>query len=779
MSKARKSPPPSPLLLPVIFWCLGIVVARHLALPLYPLLGMGFVLLVNAAFLRSIRFALIMVLFALLGFIRHQVAERAPSALQEIVTTRGYIVQPIEFRVLSQHSSAYMSYWIDLEQVADECVAERVLFYPGQRLIPGKRYKAVAEIKPAAHDPILDANYHQTPLRAINQHVITELDGGSTLSIATWRGKLLQRLDDRLGSKAGLAKTILLSDAAEKVNWTEKLSRSGMMHLVVVSGLHVWFIYGLLMLLLNFVIPRRIAELVFIPLILLFAALNMWSPAVSRAILMIVIFIIARRMNRPVAPAQVLALSLFLITLVSPAQLFSAGLQFSYVCVAVILFVMPGLTFWQANRDALPLERSKGRWGEALQRLLLLVQYLTTLSLAVGIAMIPLTLYYFGQASLNGVVGNLMGVPLIALLLPLSSILLIFPAGNALFRWLQISYEFLLMIFDRWAAMASSLPMYLERIYFPASWTLIALAVCIMLFLLIRRQFRWLKYTAVLTILMTAVLLLTALPKREPDARIIVFNTGPGDCIYIRLPGDKHLLVDTGRMLFRYNYDPGSESEWLPDDSWLNRKLPDWFTRNGVKQIDWLILTHLHFDHIGGVEHLASALPIRNLIVTDETVSSGRWAAWQQMDLFRQTNVVTITDTVSIRIANARLKFLHPDREYVTFSENNRSLVFRLDLDRHSYLFTGDIEAEAENYLVRRYPAELAANYLKVPHHGSKSSSTPDFIARVGAGEAWISTSRKNRHGFPHAETIERYQGQGVEVKITADGSIVHDPAWK
>ncbi len=765
MSKTRKNHPPSPLLLPVAFWVLGLVAARYLTLPPHSLLIGGIILLLLAAFIRQISFGAIIFLFALLGFLRYQASQEFPSALQEVVSERGYIVQPVEFRVQSQHSSQYMSYWVVLEQVAGEAVNENILFYPGDRLIPGKRYAAIAEIKPASYDHLLDTKPHQTTLRAINKHIVTELDGGRVLGIPHIRGKLLHRLDMRLGSSAGLAKTILLSDAAEKVSWTAKLSRSGMMHLVVVSGLHVWFIYSLLTMSLNFLVPKRIAELVFLPLIILFGALNMWSPSVSRAIIMIGVLIFARRMNRPIAPGQVLALSLFVITLVSPQQLWSIGLQFSFVCVAVILYVIPGLTLWQG----------KEKEGTILRRMLRGTQYLTLMSLAVGIALVPLTLYYFGRASLNGIIGNLLGVPMIAMLLPLSILLLVFPAGNAIFRWLQISYEFLLMLFDRWASFASSLPLYLERIYFPASWTLVSITLCLVLFLLIRRQFRWLKYTAYATALMILTLLLIASPGRTAEARITVFNSGLGDCIYIRLPEDEHLLVDTGRPLFRRSYDPETEGDWLADDSWMNRKLLNWFARNGVRHIDWLILTHLHLDHIGGVEHLAATLPIHNLIVTDETMSSERWRSWQEQDLFPKTNVISITDTISIWIDNARLKFLHPDKDFLTLRENNRSLVFRLDWSHWSYLFTGDIEAEAEEYLVRRYPDELNAQYLKVPHHGSRSSSSLDFIARVGAEEAWISASRHNRYGLPHEEILKRYREQGTTVKITPDGSIVHD----
>ncbi|MDD4310546.1 MAG: DNA internalization-related competence protein ComEC/Rec2, partial [Candidatus Cloacimonetes bacterium] len=125
-----------------------------------------------------------------------------------------------------------------------------------------------------------------------------------------------------------------------------------------------------------------------------------------------------------------------------------------------------------------------------------------------------------------------------------------------------------------------------------------------------------------------------------------------------------------------------------------------------------------------------------------------------------------------IGIGSGNLKILHPDKDYYSNNENERSIVCRLDYLDQRFLFTGDIGAPSEEYLSEKYPHELACNYLKTPHHGSKGSSTEEFLRLAHPQEAWICTSANNRFGFPHKDTIQRYYRQQVRLRSTAEGSI-------
>lgn len=136
------------------------------------------------------------------------------------------------------------------------------------------------------------------------------------------------------------------------------------------------------------------------------------------------------------------------------------------------------------------------------------------------------------------------------------------------------------------------------------------------------------------------------------------------------------------------------------------------------------------------------------------------------------TRIHALADTMSLRFGSQTLTILHPDRNYVAIDDNNASIVCLFDDSEQRYLFTGDIEAEAEDYLLTNYADFLAADILKVPHHGSRGSSTAAFLDAVKAEEAWISCSASNVYGFPHPETLRRLKAAGMEVLTTAGGSI-------
>jgi competence protein ComEC len=121
-----------------------------------------------------------------------------------------------------------------------------------------------------------------------------------------------------------------------KQEYINQLTEAGIIHLVVVSGMHIWLIYMIIVSFFRIFFRRELAEFLFLPSILLYASLNNWAPSVTRSIIMISIVILARWLQSPVSGAQTMALSIFIITLLSPMQLFNIGLQLSYISILVI-----------------------------------------------------------------------------------------------------------------------------------------------------------------------------------------------------------------------------------------------------------------------------------------------------------------------------------------------------------------------------------------------------------------------------------------------------------
>ncbi len=339
---------PAPLFLPVLLWCVGITLSRAIAIPFIWQAIIALVIFILAIFLKSARIYLILGICLLLGGMRWTIAQQ-PSVLEEVFKTRSHIQQDSRFLVTNLISSKTNLYKIRLDEVAGIRIREKLLLCSDYKLTPGQEYSALLEIIPAQSDDVLDM-YSSLPRAYIRQSLKLEKTTKSIFPIALWRTKLLANLENKLGDEAEFAKALLFSDTSAKGKYRDDLTRSGMIHLIVVSGLHIWFIYAVCMIFLRAFFPPKIAETVFLILIIFYAALNYWAPPVLRAILMIGLMIIARWRNIPLGGAQLLALSLLIITAINPEQLFDIGLQLSFLCVGVIILGLPHIE-WIKEKD--------------------------------------------------------------------------------------------------------------------------------------------------------------------------------------------------------------------------------------------------------------------------------------------------------------------------------------------------------------------------------------------------------------------------------------------
>ncbi|MDD4224124.1 MAG: DNA internalization-related competence protein ComEC/Rec2 [Candidatus Cloacimonetes bacterium] len=749
----QKKPLPAPLLIPVLAWCAGIAAGKYIHIPGWPLLGLGLLLLALALWLKPVRPLLILLLCVVLGALRWNGASQ-PTPLDTVLRDKSHIQQKAEFVVTKLLSREAGIHEIRLENLAGVKIREPLTLISETELIPGQAYTALLEVLPGKRDPVLDT-FPARHIAYVRQGLAPVTQTRRLFPIAIWRARFLRDLDEKLGPDPELAKALLFSDTSAKKIYRDQLTRSGMIHLIVVSGLHIWFIYAICMVLLNALFPKRLAEMLFMVLIVFYAALNHWSPPVTRAVLMIGLMILARWRSIPLGGAQLLALSLLIITAVSPDQLFNIGLQLSFVCIGVIILGLPRI-HW-IKEQQLPSDF----WRKGLNRLLDLL----LLNLVVGLAIMPLTLHYFGTASLNGILGNIPGIPLSAGLLILSFLVLLVPAGNWLSAAYIASYSLILRIFTHWTEFVSGLPFWLENTWIGATQLLgLLLVVGSLLYLLRRLKFSWkpLPFAGL-------GLALVFLPQFHslPEGGIYLFACGTGDCILANFPGGETLLVDSGPKFHN------------AEESWAARKLLPWLHKKGIRGLDWMVLTHLDSDHSGGFTDLAKALPIKNLIVTDETSRDPKWAEWEQIGLLEGIVVHTVTDTISFGVGGARLKFLHPDRDYFAESSNGASLVFRLDHLDKRYLFTGDADIDAEAHLLARYPEELKADFLKAGHHGSRTSSSREFVRAVRPEEVWITVSGRNQWGFPHPEPMSAFRRYARRIRSTAEGTIFQPFAQK
>ena len=751
---------PVPLLKVALAWCLGIVLSRYLAPQLLPwVLGLSGVLVALYVFTGAkTRSIIIILIICALGILRTGLFPPAESPLTQVLSSRHYLRQQMDFKVLRLVSEEFHSYEIKLTKLAGVSADEKLLVYAGKELQGEASYRMMGDITMIVQDPLLDIFPGKYPAKVYPVGLIHKThDGG--FSVALCRGWLLQNLDANIGEGAGFAKALLLSDVSGQKGFRDQLKRGGIVHLIVVSGLHVWFIYAMVMVLLNFFLPKRLCEIFFLILITFFAALNNWAPPIMRSILMISMFISAKWLSRPVSLLQIMAASLLMITVYNPQQLFSVSLVLSYISVTTILLAVPRITFFQSG-GVMRI------WiGKQVEYILI--------SILVGLSLLPITLYYFGTGSLNGILGNLLGIPLLALIMPLAFILMFVPAGFGLLSIFKTSYLGLVSLFYAWTAFNASLPLYIQSRFLSIAQAWAMILCLIMLFLLVRGRWKVLKYMTVPALITISALVFLPPLLQKDEPRLEIFNCGVADCSLLTLEDDQTIMIDTGGVFGNPSETENLSSSDMLNNSWLGSKLLPHLARTGVRDIDWLIITHMHSDHYGGLASLTKSLKVKHIICDQASIESQAWQELAAAGFFKHSTIHAVSDTTSFQVASARIKILHPDRNFYQPELNNRSVITRIDYRAKSYLFCGDIESEGEEHLLRHYPDQLKADYLKVGHHGSKTSSSLEFLKAVRPREAWITVSLRNRYHFPAPVVLERFQKLGIPVRQTATGSIV------
>jgi competence protein ComEC len=527
------------------------------------------------------------------------------------------------------------------------------------------------------------------------------------------------------------------------------LTRTGTNHLVAISGLHVGLIAGAIFLLVRWLWSRsarltvalaapRAAAIGGMIASLGYAGLAGFSISTQRALVMIAVVFAALVWQRTLRPYHALVLALVGVLLVDPSAVLSPGFWLSFGAVAALLFSLG---------HRLPSRDLWTRWGRA--------------QWAVGIGLLPLLFLLFGRASLVAPPVNLVAVPVFSLiLLPLvlaTSLLSLIPGLGSVPAWpLQWTAHLLGWCLDGlarvaawpWAAMA--LP---ER----PLWVWLAAGAGVLLMLAPRGlPGRW----PGLLLVVPMFVLRTPQPD-DGDAWFTLLDVGLGLSAVVRTR-EGTLVYDTGPG-FPSGFDTGS-AVVLP-----------FLAAQGVRRIERLVVSHADRDHAGGLAGLAEGIPI-------DRIDSG-----EPMRLGVQ-NVVPCRAGEGWEWSGVRFRFLHPDG--AGFRGNDASCVLQVETGGRSILLTGDIQARVERRLARASGVAIGSDVLVAGHHGSATSTHPDFLDAVAPGLVLFASGYANHFGFPVAEVRERVSARGIrtldtglvgaiELRLGSDGTIEGPWTWR
>ena len=240
----------------------------------------------------------------------------------------------------------------------------------------------------------------------------------------------------------------------------------------------------------------------------------------------------------------------------------------------------------------------------------------------------------------------------------------------------------------------------------------------------------------------------------EADARVHFIDVGQGDCTLIELPKNKVMLIDAG--------ENGHEDEVM-----------NYLDRCGITKIDYLVATHPHSDHIGGMEEVVESYDIGEIYMP--RAESTSWTYENMLDAIEEKGIYinsAYNGKTIFEYDGVKADILSPEKNYQTDNLNNSSVVVRLICGKKTFLFTGDAEKVIEKNIAEN--EKLSCDVLKVGHHGSSSSSAEEFISEAYPEYAVISCGEGNEYGHPHRETLELLDKTGTEVLRTDKlGTIV------
>ena len=254
--------------------------------------------------------------------------------------------------------------------------------------------------------------------------------------------------------------------------------------------------------------------------------------------------------------------------------------------------------------------------------------------------------------------------------------------------------------------------------------------------------------------------------------RIDFLDVGQGDAALITFPDDTTVLVDGGGRPGPFKNDDG-ESE-RTNRAIGESVVSEYLWWRGLDHIDYLVGTHADADHVDGLNDIAQNFKVRAAFVA--RVPEGDLELGELLQLLKSNDVAvrTIGAGDELRVGGASLRVLWPNPSEDTRlpSGNNDSLVLRVEYGSRSVLLTGDIEARAERILIARQ-ARVIADVTKIPHHGSRTSSTEEFVRSTSSKLAVISVGESSIFGHPHAEVVKRWEQNGARILRTGNRGMI------
>lgn len=607
-------------------------------------------------------------------------------------------------------------------------------------------------------------------LKTIGIYAISEIDNinyqviqKNNLSIIDFgiykiKVKVNENLDKILSDETkGIALGILLGDIryiSDDVK--EDFKNSNLLHMLAVSGSHVTYILiGAQKCLKN--VDKRFQKWILILFLLFFIKLTGATSSVVRAGIMGILLIASWLCKRKSDVLNNIAFSCLIILIINPYSIYNLGFLLSYAGTLGIVFYYD-LIYGAIN--------SKAQWlidkAQNVPILNKLIKYVITtisISISANILIMPIMIYYFNNISFVFLISNLLVSCLFNIILFLSFFVTIISFFSIeLSRLISPILQILINILNYQTALSAKLAMFDIIIPTPSIITIIAIYMFIFLIknTIISKSICKKLIKILIIVYTTLALIFLAINTAKHEMKLYFIDVGQGDSALIITEQSKKILIDGG----------GSNTEFDVGEQTL---LPYLLDRK-ITSLDFVVISHFDSDHCKGIFTILKKLAVKNVCISANGQESENYNECMQIVEEKNLNVIFVNAGDRIKIDNyTYLDILWTGDSSISENIiNNYSITCKIIYKNYDILFTGDIESVAEEKLINLYNnGELKSDVLKVAHHGSKSSSTENFIKLVSPKIALIGVGKNNTFGHPNNGVINRLEKNNTQIYRT------------
>ena len=600
--------------------------------------------------------------------------------------------------------------------------------------------------------------------------------------------EIKENIEEFMGEKySGLLIGLLLGDSSKiDENMEENFKITSLTHILAVSGAQVSYIIVAMYSLLKRKIGIQKTRVVIIASLIFYTALTGFSPSIVRAGIMGIILMISGLVFRKNDIINSIAISLFFMLVYNPFLLENVGLQLSYLGTIGIIGFNKTIILILKN-----IQIRNRKWKYKINRKLILliskIKEILAVTMSASLAVVPVMIYHFNLFGTYFLITNLLASIIIGPITLLGTLLVIISfisinIAKILSYILKFLIDILLFI-----SSFSKLP--ISKIYIPTPTItfiiIIYLSLIISLFIykvfhernpnttilrvrnllaLVKYKFKQNRDDVIKKIIIISIIISLCMIFIPRDLKINFVDVGQGDSTFIITPKNKTILIDGG----------GSNTGSF--DVGENTLLP-YVLDKGYNKIDFMIISHFDSDHVGGLLTILEEIKVEKILIAKQEEQSENYKRF--LNIVKEKNIPVIIgkegDKINIE-KDLYLDILFPESEQIEENMiNNNSLVLNIHYNNFSMLFTGDIEEIAEKRIIEiTNKSRLKADIIKIPHHGSKTSSTRELLERVLPKIALIGVGKDNLFGHPSSETIDKLNELKIKTYRTdINGEII------